>query len=67
MVNKPPLVSDIASPGFHALLTTVRQVCPGGLPLPRQVIIAAGSKYFATIAGNIYRYPLIGLGSDGTG
>jgi len=66
-VNEPPPVSDIASPGFHALPTTVRQACPGALPVPRQVIAAADSKHFATIAQNSYRFLPIGLGSDDTG
>ena len=65
--NEPPPVFDIASPGFHALPTTVRQVCPGALPLPYLVVAAADSKHFTAITENSQRFLSIRFGSDDTG
>ena len=66
LANEPPPVSDIESPGFMALQTTVRQIFPDTLPAPHLVIGATDSKHFARIADNNYRFLPIRLGPDET-
>lgn len=62
---EPSVVSDIASPWFHTLEKTIRQVFPGTVVAPYLVSGATDSRHYAGLTKNVFKFvPLVVIPED---
>jgi carboxypeptidase PM20D1 len=54
--NEPSAVSSIDSMGYRSLERTIRQLFPGTVVAPSQVIAATDSRHYAALSSDIYRF-----------
>lgn len=65
--TEPSPVSDVASPSFHLLERTIREIAPSALVAPALLVAATDSRHYRSLTANIFRFLPITLGPADTG
>ncbi|MDA2920118.1 M20 family peptidase [Desulfobacterota bacterium AH_259_B03_O07] len=61
---EPSIASDVESPIFNLIQTTIHEIFPDVLVTPWLVVGATDSRYYAELTNNIYRFIPIRIGPE---
>jgi carboxypeptidase PM20D1 len=64
VASEPSPVSSTSAPAWHLLERTIREVFPGVMVAPFQVVTATDSRHYEGVSADVYRFTPVTVGPD---